>query len=545
MDTLKLETLILSDVDCNDPEYLPQDANISDTESDIESGTDETENQSQNENLPYSCRDVTNALDVSTAKTLPGSNRCDDDELYVDRSRGRNGDMKQNFCFYCHTKHLKIARHLENKHRDEPDVKKFVDLPKNSTERRKIIAVIRKRGNFLFNTQTQYNDGELIVSRRPNTKFVRSARDFQACANCKAFFSRNALRIHFAKCTGRSSKKNRVVTVMSKKVMARVHHRATDTVKNLIFPALREDDVVRAIRYDELVIVHANKMGEKYQEARDYETVRQRMRLLGRFLITIRKLNKDVTDITSVFDPKFCDDAVAAIIIEAKLHPSSQGSATPAVASALGTLLKLLGSILINECIKKHDHDKKKHAKDFVKLLTQELALSVNRRVTESQTLQIRRTKVELPSMADVKKLCMYLDQQRNAAFQELRNNFSEEAWIKLAETTLTSVQIFNRRRAGEIERATIEDFRNHQSLDVNTDKDIFNSLSKGSQVLAQKYVRFAIRGKLNRTVPVLLSTQLLLRASRYPRRRPPCALPDQRAVIIREPHVLLPIVVD
>lgn len=494
----------------NDPEYQPQDQDTSDSASDIESDVDQVEDQSRTLHSENSSKDNTNAFNVSTAKTLPGSNRCNDEDLYVAKSRGRNGDKKHNFCFYCHTKHQKIARHLEDKHGDEPEVKKFTALPKKTLERRKIIAVIREKGNFLFNSQTEYNDGELIVSRRPSNKLDRTARDFRACANCKAFFSINSLRMHFAKCTGRSSKKNRIVTVMSKQVMARMHSCATETVTCLIFPKLREDDTVRAIRYDELVIVYANKMGEKYSEERDYEMVRQRIRLLGRFLITVRKLDKDITDLASVFDPKYCDAAVLAITMEAKLIPGCGKKPTPAVATSLGTLLKLIGSILINECIKKHDDAKKKFTKDFLKLLTQELALSDNRRVAEMQTQQKRQTIVELPSMADVKKLCMHLDQKRRAAFEELRENFSKQAWQNLAETTLTSIQLFNRRRAGELQRTSIEDFRNYQSLDANTDKDLFNALSEESQDVARKYVRFVIRGKLNRTVPVLLSTELL-----------------------------------
>lgn len=38
---------------------------------------------------------------------------------------------------------------------------------------------------------------------------------------------------------------------------------------------------------------------------------------------------------------------------------------------------------------------------------------------------------------------------------------------------------------------------------------DIYTSLSKENKRIAEKYIRFCIRGKLGRTVPVLLSNDL------------------------------------
>ncbi|KAF5307446.1 hypothetical protein FQR65_LT18402 [Abscondita terminalis] len=87
----------------------------------------------------------------------------------------------------------------------------------------------------------------------------------------------------------------------------------------------------------------------------------------------------------------------------------------------------------------------------------------------------------------------------------KLKNQYLFEDWLLLSQATLTSVQLFNRRRAGEIERMYIEDFQNHEK--INSD-DLLN-MSQESQQIAKNYVRFVIRGKLNRTVPVLLSLHL------------------------------------
>lgn len=143
-----------------------------------------------------------------------------------------------------------------------------------------------------------------------------------------------------------------MVTLLSKKVTGRIHPRASILVKNALFPTLQEDDITRVVRYDELVIIFANKMCEKYKDPRHYDMIRSRIRLLGRFLLAIKNLNKEITDLTSVFDPKFSDDTVRAINEIAKFNSETWSYKTPTVAFNLGTLLKQVGNLLITECIK-------------------------------------------------------------------------------------------------------------------------------------------------------------------------------------------------
>ncbi|KAG5864393.1 hypothetical protein JTB14_033317 [Gonioctena quinquepunctata] len=124
--------------------------------------------------------------------------------------------------------------------------------------------------------------------------------------------------------------------------------------------------------------------------------------------------------------------------------------------------------------------------------------------------VQYRRRKiVELPLMEHIGKLYDYLPKNRNNAVTCLKNKFSRDLWLELASVTLISTQLFNRRRAGEVERILIHDFKVFQGLD-KSDQELFSSLSEEGKKMAERYVRFGIRGKLNRTVPVLLNDNLL-----------------------------------
>jgi len=99
------------------------------------------------------------------------------------------------------------------------------------------------------------------------------------------------------------------------------------------------------------------------------------------------------------------------------------------------------------------------------------------------------------------------LKKQCEASLHVLEKKFDLSAWEILTKCTLILIQIFNRRRAGEIERLTIADYKNQETLDKNVNPDLYEKLSEESRQYAKKFARITIRGKLDRTVPVLLNS--------------------------------------
>jgi hypothetical protein len=69
---------------------------------------------------------------------------------------------------------------------------------------------------------------------------------------------------------------------------------------------------------------------------------------------------------------------------------------------------------------------------------------------------------------------------------------------------TLTTLQLFNRRRAGEIQRILIADVEKTHGIRDGTNDDLYNSLTAAGKQTADQYMRCVIRGKLARSVPVL-----------------------------------------
>lgn len=154
-------------------------------------------------------------------------------------------------------------------------------------------------------------------------------------------------------------------------------------------------------------------------------------------------------------------------------------------------------------CIKKHEFDNQTVVENFLKLFEEDYPVSVNKVVHESQGHRNRLKKVVLPSMDDIKILNTYLKIEPTKALKMLeKDGFSIGAWHMLVETTLISTMMFNRRRAGELQRVLIENLENPAAILKEEAPELYKSLSK--------YVRISIREKLARTVPVLLYEQIL-----------------------------------
>lgn len=347
-------------------------------------------------------------------------------------------------------------------------------------ERQKIIGLIRRRGNYLFNTISTYNKGELIVCRRPTESKKKTAQDFICCAGCKGFFTKNNIRHHFKECTQKTV--GRSVKILGRKVQGRIHDCANHILRNAVFPVLREDDIIRLIRYDELLITYGNKLCLKYKHQHQQDMIRSRLRLLGRFLQALKRNNKNVTDFYSIYHPSIYDNCIKAVNQVAGFNTNSKIYAAPSVASRIGTLLKQIGNLGIAECIKRNNLQKKVDIENFLKLLQEDFNVSVNKTVEES-ILQAKRYQLQdLPSLEDIKLLHKFLQTNRRLAFQQLSDTFSYNNWRQLAQFTLISVQVFNRRRAGEIERISIDDYKHQEGINERTNPDLYESLSLEAQ---------------------------------------------------------------
>ena len=116
-------------------------------------------------------------------------------------AEGKRVYDKSNSCFYCNKEFLKVARHLQQVHFDEAEVKKALAYKANDSNRKKQFEKLCRMGNFNHNmTVLELKKGELKVVRRPSSNMDINSRNYMPCTFCHGFFQESLLRRHAAKC---------------------------------------------------------------------------------------------------------------------------------------------------------------------------------------------------------------------------------------------------------------------------------------------------------------------------------------------------------
>lgn len=269
---------------------------------------------------------------------------------------------------------------------------------------------------------------------------------------------------------------------------------------------MRNDEITSVIRYDELITKYGNKLAEKYTLTHQHDMIRSHLRLLGRFKIAIKELCPNIEDLKEIFKPPLFDSCVKALRKVANWDDSLMWFRTPAVAQQLTCLIKKCGYKQRTEFIKIQADDLKKDLDDFLLLWEEEIPTLINKKACEDQANQKRNKKIVLPSKEDIKKIYIFLKNKIINEVEVLNKEFCHYSWTELIKATLIFIQIFNRRRAGEIERLTLSNYQNKEKITDNVEDDILKTMSKDSLAFAKQFVRITIRGKLGRTVSVLLS---------------------------------------
>lgn len=287
-------------------------------------------------------------------------------------------------------------------------------------------------------------------------------------------------------------------------VEGRIHSNASTRLVHVI-SFMREDVIVRLIRYDWLLIVFGNKMCCKYTPHYQENMIRARLRLAGRLLFEIKKMDSAVSDFASIYHVERYDALVSAIKVIGRFDPETNEFGAPAMASCAVTFIKHIGKYLSAEYIRLRDRENKIETEDFLAYMETDIGISINKLVTETQAKMRRRKQENIPTMDDVKLLMGYINAELTSSFEALSNCYSEDEWMKLAKFIVAWIIVFNRRRVGEVQNITVEEFLCRQSVDDESNEQMMSTMSEDAKAVARKFKRMKIRGKLGRTVPVLL----------------------------------------
>ncbi|XP_074107774.1 uncharacterized protein LOC141533023 [Cotesia typhae] len=179
--------------------YEPSDSeeSVDEEEHLVEDITDEED--FNNENNASDNADDNNISQNTSTSTLncslnvSGHTGWDDDDVEAELS-SKKGNAKKDRCCYCEKEYFKIARHLETVHKNELEVQSFIKLLKGSSERKDEIAVLRKRGNHMFNMKQKRKEdgtpGIIKTVRCPNKTSKQSGGNWAVCSKCKGWYAK-------------------------------------------------------------------------------------------------------------------------------------------------------------------------------------------------------------------------------------------------------------------------------------------------------------------------------------------------------------------
>ena len=251
-------------------------------------------------------------------------------------------------------------------------------------------------------------------------------------------------------------------------------------VKNTLLPVMREDEIYRLIRYDKLIIEFANKQCKKYKVVQ-HDMIRSRLRYLGKILHRGKEIKPAIDELADLFNSANYYLIVDVCNEMAGFNNRTNEYKSPAIALHLGTLIKKVANRLSTICIMDGDMQRVELVKQFLKVFESEYASDVNKMAHEQLCENQRKRKIILPSEDDIAKLWSFLNDNRQKSLTKLQETYNYSSWLELMEYTLLTIIVFNRRRVGDTEKITIEEFEAIGKVSMKT------SIPKHSKDLVKK----------------------------------------------------------
>lgn len=469
-----------------------------------------------------------------------------------DSSEGGEHYDKLNFCYYCHKLKSRVDQHQLAVHFDKPEVSLIIATPIGDPRRKKMFAVLRKKGDHVYNKSRYHNpDGHLIVPRRlrkkstmkkktnkkgknskdetnendpdgenrptneiacPEADKSKKEENHKAmniirvpCPLCLGYFAPGNLHNHIRKYHPDNKLSNfgtnRSMTKIQVSQVAACHFRASEAVKNQVLSPLKFDEIGITARHDLLIILYANKNAAKFNVIEQGAYIRGHMRLLAKLLIEIKKQNSGIKDFMQAFNAVYWPVFQDAILQVCEFDSKKKFFAVPYNAETIPILIRKCFRILMNEFIVKQNDQAKKNLENFKYVFEDEVETNITSVASRSR-LELNRHKqtLKLPTQNDIAILKEFIDMKRDELHKYFKtdkfevNLKSYHLYVNLIETTALSIEIFNRRRSGETSKTCLLDYYNRKKTDTNS--DFFKSLGPSEKDQRLKYDRIDIKGK-------------------------------------------------
>nr|CAI5861227.1 unnamed protein product [Callosobruchus analis] len=409
----------------------------------------------------------------------------------------RKGNKSKDFCIYCESYVLNFARHLERNHGFEIDVQKIISLPPKSKERKEMLSILRKKGNYLNSSN----------AKKP-VRVATTGKDYLPCSSCFGLYSSKQLWRHRKHCCKTSRRDHKAAA----QNMLFTHVDAEPRLKK----KMRPDEISLQAKKDYLICAFATRYITTHREKHLVIVASRKMRELAKLLIKLKKHDPTITNLLKELKPKYFDAIVAATKVIAKYNLESGRFDSPTLALNMGTTLKQCCDIAILTILKRkqvHSTVPAAEIESELKTLKQLIEANWSYEISHKAAgdLKVNKwNKVKLiPLASDLKIFREYLTNTANSAFEKLEANKDVEDYTLLLETVFCRVLILNRRRPGELQRLPLYVYEEGSASEDQTYEEFSDLVTTSEKILMKTLKRVVIRGKRGRGVPVLFPSDV------------------------------------
>lgn len=443
-----------------------------------------------------------NRKHTTNEKTATTSVRCA-------KKRFKKQVREKDYCFFCETEVLNFARHIRRNHSLESDVQKAFSFPPKSVERKRLIASLRKKGNFLQNASCLYKPVH-------KSQLTNNEENYLPCPFCYGLYSRRMLWRHKRICPQNPNPNKPISLSEGQNIFLSKLNVGVDLLQK-VFPRMLADKVSFCAKKDVLICSFGSRYLRTHREQHHALICSRKMRELAKVLIEARKLHSGIKTLYDLLHPQHFDTVVQSVKIIAKYNPDTDIYESPTFGMNISRSLKDCCDIAILDICKR------KHKSNVVSVAEIEADVTMFKRLLEttwkheisSQAGQDLNTKTWnkitiLPLAADLKLFRSYLIQKGNEAEQKLKENKKNlQSFRLLMETIFCRLMLLNRKRVGELQRMKLSTYLMSEEKNEQTYEEFSEAVSSSEKVLLKTLKRVVIRGKRGRGVPVLFSTDM------------------------------------
>ncbi|KAA0721564.1 hypothetical protein E1301_Tti019440 [Triplophysa tibetana] len=287
---------------------------------------------------------------------------------------------------------------------------------------------------------------------------------------------------------------------------------------------MHDDEISTVVRNDFCLLRFAESLYSKQgHDPSKHDYIRQKIRQVGRFLQTLRRISP-IMSLEDSIKPRNFMTVIKAVQETAGFDTNTNSYKTPSLALKIGHSLLKVSYIVRCHALMGGNEDLIKSSEAFQKLYQAKWSEYISHCALTTISDSKYNKPDNLPLTEDIKKLHQHLDNSAELATAALKKDYSS-----LARTIVTKIVIFNRRRIGEVSKMKLMNFlqRDHSHTHEGT------GLLNYEQKLCRYFNRVELKGKRGRKVaPDMKNALNLLIANRKE-----CGVPEENDYLFAVPQ--------